>query len=314
MIIDQAMLMAAGLGTRLRPYTDLAPKPLLPLMGVPMAQFAVDGLAAGGVRRIVANVHHLAARGRAGLLGLDLGGAALAISDESRELLGSAGGIRKALLSFGKAPFFYVNGDVVSAVDWKALSDRHAELRAKRGVVMTLTVFREAPAGGRYREIHFDAGTGLVSRVGDFAERRAFFVGAAALEPEAFAHLPEERPSDFVAEVLLPEVARGRVGVFLAEGPWMDIGSPALWHAAHLQMARGWIEGSLPSEWRRRIAPGILATEAGRVVGRGFEVDLARALVTYGSGGEARAAGHGQRDGILYAGLWTGCAPAGQSP
>ena len=56
------MLMAAGLGTRLRPFTDLTPKPLLPLMGIPMATFAMEALGRAGVRRVVANAHHLGER------------------------------------------------------------------------------------------------------------------------------------------------------------------------------------------------------------------------------------------------------------
>src|SRR4051794_13663614 len=103
------MLMAAGRGTRLRPFTDLAPKPLLPLLGVPMAQFAVDALAQAGVPRIVANIHHHAAATRAGFAALDLAGTELVFSDESAELLGSAGGIQKASPLLGEGPFFLMN-------------------------------------------------------------------------------------------------------------------------------------------------------------------------------------------------------------
>jgi NDP-sugar pyrophosphorylase family protein len=63
------MLMAAGLGTRLRPFTEMEPKPLLPVMGIPMAQFAVDALVATGVRHVVANVHFKPERARAGFGG-----------------------------------------------------------------------------------------------------------------------------------------------------------------------------------------------------------------------------------------------------
>src|SRR5690349_9521799 len=97
--IKTAMLMTAGLGTRLRPFTDLLPKPLLPLMGIPMAQFALDALAEAGVEKVVANVHHLPEKLRESLPGLatQAGIKELRLSDETQELLGSAGGMRNAL-------------------------------------------------------------------------------------------------------------------------------------------------------------------------------------------------------------------------
>src|SRR5688500_7784184 len=99
------MLMTAGLGTRLRPFTEIAPKHLLPVMGVPMAQFAVDLLARFGVSRIVCNVHHRADLAVPALKALEHGpGTSIEISDESQLLLGSAGGIRKALPLLGRDP------------------------------------------------------------------------------------------------------------------------------------------------------------------------------------------------------------------
>ncbi len=296
-MIHSAMLMTAGLGTRLQPYTLKVSKPLLPLMGVPMAQFALDALGAARVDHVVANVHHLAELTRAGLEGLEVASRArLEISDESRELLGSGGGIRQALPAFAGQPFFYANADVLCPVDWAALAKRHAELRAHLGVVMTLAVFEQGPPGGRYREIHLDASRERVVGLGELAEQKPFFVGAAVLEPEAFLHLTPGRPADFVADVLRGEVAKGRVGVFSGQGPWMDIGSPALWHEAHLQLALGLERGTLPELWARRISS---------CKGAGMRIDLARRLVLYGD-----ADGQGLRDGILFNGIWTACPEA----
>src|SRR4051812_48037749 len=107
------MLMAAGLGTRLRPFTDRYSKPMLPLLGSPMAAFAYDAVRAAGVEKVVANVHHLAAATEAGLFALrEPGGPRIEISDESSLLLGSAGGLRQAAPKLG-GPFFLVNGDVL---------------------------------------------------------------------------------------------------------------------------------------------------------------------------------------------------------
>src|SRR4051812_25270596 len=114
--ITTAMVMAAGLGIRLRPFTEATTKALLPLMGIPMAQFAMDTLIGCGVGTIVANVHHHSIRARTGLMALDYQGASLKVSDESHHLLGSAGGIRHALDNLGQGPFFLANADVLCDV------------------------------------------------------------------------------------------------------------------------------------------------------------------------------------------------------
>lgn len=101
MSVTQAMLMAAGLGTRLMPFTERAPKALLPVLGVPIAQFALDSLARAGVDRVVANVHHHASAAKQGLAQLDRGDADFFVSDESERLLGSAGGSVKRCQSSG---------------------------------------------------------------------------------------------------------------------------------------------------------------------------------------------------------------------
>jgi NDP-sugar pyrophosphorylase family protein len=253
------MLMAAGLGTRLKPFTDLEPKALLPMMGTPMAQFALDAALAAGVERVVANVHHHAVRAREGLLALERGSMELLISDESQELLGSAGGIRKAAPHFGMEPFFLLNADVLCEVDLAALGRAHRRLRASHGVSITLTVFPQPPLGSSgtqheaYREILFDASRGLITGLGEKAKGRPFFVGAAVIEPDALGAIQPNGPAEFVPTVLLPAIERGQAGVYLAEGQWHDVGSPALWLQTHLEMIRALETGALPRAWRERI-------------------------------------------------------------
>jgi NDP-sugar pyrophosphorylase family protein len=256
------MLMAAGLGTRLKPFTEMEPKALLPLMGVPMAQFAVDSLVHAGVTRIVANVHHHSERAQAGLQGLERGEADLLISDESAELLGSAGGLRKALPHMEGEPFFLVNADVLCDVDLEALARTHARLRARHGVKLTLTVFARPPTGPadvqreKYREIHFDPATSLISSLGEHALGRPYFVGAAVIEPDALTGVPPEGPAEFVPTVLAPAIAEGKAGVFYTSGQWHDVGSPKLWQDAHIAMLRLLETGGLSRLWRARLEQG----------------------------------------------------------
>ncbi|HUP57413.1 MAG TPA: sugar phosphate nucleotidyltransferase [Bdellovibrionota bacterium] len=248
------MLMAAGLGTRLRPFTLTRTKALMPVMGVPVAQFAIDAAVAAGVRHLVANVHHLADQAIAGLRALERGEAGLEISDERELLLGSAGGYRKALPLLGSGPFLALNADVLCDVDLSALFRAHRRLRRSYGVSMTLAVLRAAPAGEMYRRIVVDADSSLVTGFGAELEASPpFWAGAAVIEPEAIAGVPDGKPSEFVPMVLQPAVERRRVGAFVTSGHWHDIGSPELWLRTHLSLIEGLETGRIPALWRRRI-------------------------------------------------------------
>lgn len=321
--VHQAMIMAAGLGTRLRPFTGVEPKAFLPLMGVPMAQFAVDAASGAGAERVVLNFHHLAGKATSAAGGLDLGGMRLTLSDESDELLGSAGGIRKALPHFGDDPFFLLNADVLCGIDLGALARRHARLRASHGVSMTLAVFRSGPRGGKYREILLDPSASLVRGLGELQSGRPFFVGAAVLETEALRNVPLSGPAEFVPTVLEPAIRERKAAYFLADGLWYDVGSPELWFRAHLELMELLETGRLPSAWRarvetvnRRIAPGLwVSKNAARPVRsadwagpaywnpwREASAEAPRELgpraVLYGSTSGAR------RDGIGFGGAW----------
>ena len=106
-----AMVLAAGMGTRMHPLTDKMPKPLVKVAGKPLIDHVLDRLADAGVARAVINVHHfaeqmqrhLAARARPQIV----------ISDERGLLLGTGGGVKKALPELGDAPFFHVNSDTL---------------------------------------------------------------------------------------------------------------------------------------------------------------------------------------------------------
>src|SRR3984957_18292013 len=106
-----AFVLAAGLGTRMRPYNGHLPKPLVTVRGKSLIDYGLDRLAEAGIEQAVVNVHHLAdaleqhlaKRHRPHVI----------ISDERTELLGTGGGIARALPKLGDAPFFLVNSDTL---------------------------------------------------------------------------------------------------------------------------------------------------------------------------------------------------------
>src|SRR6516225_7301940 len=106
-----AMVLAAGLGTRMRPVTDGMPKPLVPVAGKPLLDHVLDKLADAGVSDAVVNVHYFAEQIEQHLAGRRA--PHITISDERNQLLNTGGGVRAALRSLGTAPFFLLNSDTL---------------------------------------------------------------------------------------------------------------------------------------------------------------------------------------------------------
>jgi NDP-sugar pyrophosphorylase family protein len=254
------MVLAAGLGTRLKPYTDLVPKPLVPLLGVPCIDYSLMQLPTAGVDEVVVNVHAHSSQLVDHLHHASIReGLKIRISDESSLLLGSAGGYRKALSLLESTPgvsepFFALNADVVSTVNLRALAARHAELRKTHDVWMTLCIASGtmlASQEGAYTEIFLDDSTGLVSGIGAKKSNVPFYTGTAVFETACFRHLGEGIPSEFVPEVLLPLIAQGKVGFFRVDQLWLDVGSPLLWWKSHFELKKAMDRGSVPANWIR---------------------------------------------------------------
>ena len=329
--LTKAMLMTAGLGTRLQPFTQHRTKALLPVLGIPSAQYTLDSLFLAGVREVVANVHHLAEHTSKGLSQLDFRGAHLTIKNESSLLLGTAGGIRNALDRLGNEPFYRANADVICDLDWSALYQAHLNLRRSQGVVLTLAVFRSGPSNAKYAEILMDEEKGLITGIGKVVEGKPFWTGAAVIEPEALLHIPQGGASEFVPEILLPAIRSNRAGLFLGEGVWYDIGSPALWLGTHFELMQLFERGDQRNHrlqlWKKRFLEinyslgqncwahqsnrSILGTNGNKVsspcyVGEGIQASLVNSrvgpqAVVYGQIPEGAG---GIENGIAFGGHW----------
>ena len=126
----KAMVLAAGLGLRMRPLTERMPKPMVPVAGKPLLDHVLDKLADAGVGEAVVNVHylpdqiidHVAHRSRPRVI----------ISDERDEVLGTGGAVVKALPLLGDAPFFHLNADTMWIDGTRPNLTRMAELSTPR--------------------------------------------------------------------------------------------------------------------------------------------------------------------------------------
>ena len=116
----QAMILAAGLGTRLRPYTLIRPKPLFPVLNVPLLHILLDMLVQAGCDRVVVNCHHLAEQIKASVADRPE-----VILQYEPEILGTGGSLRRALPLFADGPVLVMNGDIYHDVDVRSLMDQH---------------------------------------------------------------------------------------------------------------------------------------------------------------------------------------------
>lgn len=258
------MVLAAGIGSRLKPYTLHTPKPLIPLLGVPCIEFSLLQLKPLNLNTVVVNVHAHAdqmltyLQNNSPIQGVK-------VSDESSKLLGSAGGFKKAVSLLESVPgkseaFFSLNADVVSCIDLKALADRHEELKNKHGVVMTLCLAHGKMLqnlDGSYTEILVNEETGLVSGIGEKNNKVPFYTGTAVFETKAFHHLELGVPAEFSPEVLIPWIQKNKVGFFWMDDLWLDVGSPELWKKSHFELLDQLQLGSLPAAWIEPIKLGM---------------------------------------------------------
>jgi NDP-sugar pyrophosphorylase family protein len=250
------MVLAAGLGTRLRPFTDRIPKPLIPLHGIPCMEYALLAMREAGVQQVAVNLHAHPEQMRGYLQSATVHPLVLQESDETGLLLGSAGGIRKMFEWAGNGPVFSMNADVLHLAPLLELQERHLKLRQKHGVWMTLVLASGdvlAHSTGSYREILVDESTGLVRAFGEKKTRVPFFTGTAIFERDAFAHLAAGVPAEFVPEVLEPGIRAGKVGFLSSDALWLDVGSPALWRDAELRLRTECRSGTLPDWLSRRL-------------------------------------------------------------
>jgi NDP-sugar pyrophosphorylase family protein len=250
------MVLGAGLGTRLKPFTDRLPKPLFPVLGVSCIEFSLLGLRDAGVRDVTVNVHAHADQLENWLRQSAPPELTIRISNERRELLGSAGGFRKALSLLPGDRFFSMNADVIHLVSLERLEAQHLRAKQEQDVWMTLVLNRGAALAGSeesYREIEVDERRGLITGFGEKKRGVPFYSGTAIFEKEAFLNLVEGVPAEFVPSVLEPAIRQGKVAYLDSESLWIDIGSPELWGAAQDRLRQAVSDGQIQGALLRKL-------------------------------------------------------------
>jgi NDP-sugar pyrophosphorylase family protein len=227
-----AMIFAAGLGTRLRPLTDTIPKALVEVGGVPMLERVARRLVAAGATRLIINAHHHAPLVKRFVAEKEGFGVETLISDESGELLDTGGGLLKAAPLFRRdAPFLLHNGDVLSDFDIAKFYEAH---RASDALATLAVNNRDTSRYLTFDEEGYLCGfgnsaTGLdeVARRPRGEAERLGFCGIHVIAPEIFDLITERGVFSIIALYLRLSRQGYRIAPYSIDGSlWIDIGKP----------------------------------------------------------------------------------------
>ncbi len=282
----RVMIMAAGLGTRLRPLTDHLPKPIAPVGNRPVIDYLLRNIAGTDATGAVINLHHGADQIMATIGDGSRVGVPVSYSVEP-ELLGTAGGTRNcaATLLEDDDIFLVTSGDGLHTIDLQALADAH---RAS-GALATLTV----------KPVHDVTGFGVVvtdahGRITSFQEKPApadalsnlVNVGVYCFNAAMFDEIPPQGSSDFGTEILPRLVAEGRdVRAWKTEAYWSDIGSLDELLNANLAVAQGSVDVEPAGELIMASDAGVPGVDPGAtatgpvLVGDGAVIEAGAAVI-----------------------------------
>jgi len=225
----RGMVFAAGLGTRLRPLTDVLPKPLAPVGPWPLLRYAVETLKAAGITEIAVNTFHLGPKLPEAIGDGSSWGVKITWSHESPAILGTGGGLRKMREFLAGDDFAVMNGDTLIDFDLRSAIAKHRDSSA-----IATMVLKDDPRVATFGAIGYDPADG---RVWDFVGRapvpgsapplsKALFTGVHVFSPRVFDHIAPEGEVNLGSETYPALLKAGaRVSCVLQEGYWSDLGT-----------------------------------------------------------------------------------------
>jgi mannose-1-phosphate guanylyltransferase len=227
----KAMILSAGLGTRLRPVTDVYAKPAVPFLNIPLLYFPVMLLESGGIHDLVINTCYKSEQVEAIARSIPDFKGQVRVSHEPGEPLGSGGGVWKARRLLEDADFFLANGDEVilprTAGVMKRLRDEHTRLDS----IATILVMRDPRVGTQFGGVWADAngvvrGFGKDGKVFGADVTGFHYIGLQIMSPRVFKYLPEGH-SNILYDALTAAIAAGEtVRVVVDDFTWFETGNP----------------------------------------------------------------------------------------
>lgn len=228
--MNQAFVLGAGIGERLRPLTEQLPKPLVPVFHRPLITYAFDHLIAAGVSRLVVNTHHIPEAYAKAFPDQSYHGVPVQFRNESPVRLETAGGIANVRDLLGNEPFLVYNGDILTDLPLEPLIRTHRE----RGNLVTLALRSHGPS----LHIAFDHESGRITdirnKLGTGDEGKYLFTGIYACDPALHDWITPGKVES-VIPIFLNMIREGAKigGVVIDEGSWWDLGSRTAYLSAH---------------------------------------------------------------------------------
>lgn len=228
--VRKAMLLAAGLGTRLRPLTHTTPKPLLPIGDRPLIDYALANLRDAGVREVMINLHYLPESIRQHV-GDGLAWQLRAHYSFEPIILGTGGGIQNVAAFFGDDAFVIYNADCLCHIDLRAVIAAHQRMPHAAATLAIRTLY----PGETYTPLTVEQ-----SRITALDSGSHHYTGIMLATSALLQQLPKQHPSCLIRDGLAPLLDAGAtIGAHLHTDYWNDIGTPERYAAAQADVERG---------------------------------------------------------------------------
>jgi len=259
--ITQAFVLAAGLGTRLRPLTEELPKPLIPIFQKPLVTFALDHLIGMGLNRFVINTHRYPELFQNFFATRDYAGFPVTLVHEP-DLLETGGGIKNAESHLGSEPFLTYSGDILTNVELQPLMHEH--FRCGNDVTLALrhTGLASAVALRDHRVVDISNRYGVA---GNFD-----FANIAVWNPPIFQRIPPRKKISFIP-IIADWIGQGAKigGVVMNDGKWFNISSRAEYLEVHRTIVReNWKPSFVKApEWPGRVASNAIVDSSAQLRG-----------------------------------------------
>lgn len=225
------MLLAAGEGTRLRPYTNTLPKPAIPFLTVPLAGHALSFLSGIQIDKLVVNTFHLPQKIHELFHTLPHGARSLHFSDEVGEILGSGGGLGKARSHFiGGGDFIMMNADEVILPEDSKVLEKALWHHKKSKALSTLLVMDHPGVGSQFGGVWANEKNSILGfgkSAFEGSHKAWHFVGVQILSERIFDYIPTTGASNILYDAVTAGIAKGEVvQAYPFEGSWFETGNP----------------------------------------------------------------------------------------
>ncbi len=225
----KAMILAAGLGTRLRPLTDKKPKPLISVANIPVIDRLADYLQGHGVREIIVNAHHHREQIVAHLKRRQQRGIHFEVSLEP-EILGTGGGLKKTEGFWGTDPFVAINGDILTDLDITKAYEDHL----RNANMATLVLHDYEP----FNQIQIDKQMNVLDIASKNLAGRLAFTGVHVIDPKLLDYIPENQFFNIIDCYRTLIQAGKPIRAFVSNGHyWRDIGTIESYTSANREYA-----------------------------------------------------------------------------